>query len=227
MAFPADLPLDNPYNFYFTWFIWLPMVVRIIVLPYFLWRVGKAHGQKLSWIVKLIWELPGGKKMALAIGYGMILPPFLAFFVKIIGHFGWNSWSEVPGWAAALFLLFLVGFWIWDGSRIWSTVVTLRTIEASKTKIKLAKGAISTVQGVAHFLQGQADVDEESGKLTKGKAFLAKGLLKVGKKGVDKVVDKVEEKVEKAQVSMLISGFFFQMAPLILLLTLFLIDFYL
>ena len=223
--FPENLPFGGPYDFFFTYFVWLPLVLRGLLLPVPVFLVWRAHRRNLTWLIKLIWnDLPGGRKLTMALGYGLVLPIILGTAVRALGPFGWESWAETPPWAARLFLVGLVSFWLWDLSRIIPVISMLRVVRRTKKKVAIARWGIDKVQKVASFLKEHTEAGEDAGRLKKAEAFVFKRARNLGKIPVDKALEKVKDRLRSVQARMMLSGLFFHLAPALLLYALVALD---
>lgn len=78
------MPLTNPYRFYLNAFIYVPTIMRLLILPLPFILAARVHGGNMIWLGKLLWKMPKGKLMVIGIGWGFILPPVLAGVMKSI-----------------------------------------------------------------------------------------------------------------------------------------------
>ena len=109
---------DTPWAFYFEGYIWLPFLVRLLLLSGPVLIGTRRHGHHLRWFWKRLLEFPRGKPIALNIILGIAVPLVVGLTIRFsVPPFGsgWDKWSYSM---AVIFLIFLGVHFVWDLRRV-------------------------------------------------------------------------------------------------------------
>ena len=131
ISFP-NFPPDGPWDAYVSFVIWIPLILRIILLlnPF---RTAIAKlSPHAGWAFQQIRQLPvkGFGLLAANEILAMLFPPIIVLLVRLLfDPIGWQEWSELSNIGGALLLLFLF-FWIFfDIFRIGKIRRMLKAVE--------------------------------------------------------------------------------------------------
>lgn len=109
-----SFPPDGPWDAYVSIIIWIPLILRILLLVVpFRRAIGKL-APHTGWVFKQIRELPVKGFGLLAVNelLAMLFPPLIVLGIRLIfDPIGWQEWSEVTNLASVVLLLLLF-FWI-------------------------------------------------------------------------------------------------------------------
>jgi len=142
--FPDLLPFWGPYYFYFRVLIYIPLIVRVVVLVPIIKRILEENKQHFKWFMKIVWYTPGILKSISFVIPGLVIP----FLVGAVFHggkpFAWERWDQTPRLAAFLYLLGLAILWTWDYMKIRGVKAKLFEVEKALKEVVEHKGIIDT-----------------------------------------------------------------------------------
>ncbi len=127
----ADFPPSDVWDTY-IWFLFIPMLMRVIFLARPFLSVSKQLAPHGGWILKRLKEIP-------VRGFGLLaVNEILAFFLPILlvviyrlitDPLGWPSWDESNVWGL-VFLVIFIGTWmLFDFWRIFRVRRMLKAVE--------------------------------------------------------------------------------------------------
>ena len=107
-------PPAGPWDAYVLFILWLPFVIRLLILAKPMRQVINKLSPHAGWAVKQLRTLPV-KGMGLLVFneiFAFLMPPLLVLLLRMfIDPIGWQTWSEVTNTGGALLMLALF-FWI-------------------------------------------------------------------------------------------------------------------
>lgn len=135
MAEPISLPEfppEGPWSAYVLIIIWLPMLLRLLLLVLPFRKAIKKLAPHTGWAFKQLRTLPVRGFGILAVNeiLAFAIPPIFVLLLRfLLDPIGWQSWDEVPFIGLAVLILFL-GIWIiFDIFRILRVRKMLRAID--------------------------------------------------------------------------------------------------
>ena len=112
-ASPIQLPAfppAGPWDAYVLFILWLPFVIRLLILAKPMRQVINKLSPHAGWAVKQLRTLPV-KGMGLLVFneiFAFLMPPLLVLLLRMfIDPIGWQTWSEVTNTGGALLMLAL------------------------------------------------------------------------------------------------------------------------
>lgn len=109
-----DFPPAGPWDTYVLFILWLPFIIRMLVLAKPMRQVINKLSPHAGWAVKQLRTLPV-KGLGLLIFneiFAFMIPPLLVFGLRMfMDPIGWQSWSEVTNLGGTLLLMALF-FWV-------------------------------------------------------------------------------------------------------------------
>ena len=113
LQLPA-FPPAGPWDAYVLFILWLPFIIRVLLLAKPMRQVINKLSPHAGWAVKQLRTLPV-KGMGLLVFneiFAFLIPPMLVLGLRLfIDPIGWQSWSEVTNLGGTLLLMALF-FWI-------------------------------------------------------------------------------------------------------------------
>jgi len=226
---PISLPTIPPANIWdaYILFLFLPLIMRTILLAKPFLRVTKQLAPHGGWFLKRLNELPIKGLGILAFNeiLAFMLPMLIVLGFRMVGDpFGWSTWSNSP-WLGIIIILLFAGLWIFfDMIRILRIRRMLHAIE--KQNIERLKKAADVGFGMRKWLRKfskRKDIPEEEKESAAnriGKSSLkmwgqrmlfmrrltpaglatsvaAAAAIEIARKGADTISDKIDEKMQK------------------------------
>ena len=226
---PISLPTIPPSNIWdaYILFLFLPLIMRAILLAKPFLRVTKQLAPHGGWFLKRLNELPIKGLGILAFNeiLAFMLPMLIVLGFRMVGDpFGWSTWSNSP-WLGIIIILLFAGLWIFfDTIRILRIRRMLHAIE--KQNIERLKKAADVGLGMRKWLRKfskRKDIPEEekeSAASRIGKSSLkmwgqrmlfmrrltpaglatsvaAAAAIEIARKGADTISDKIDGKMQK------------------------------
>ena len=218
-----QIPPAGPWEFYISIVIWIPALLRLIMVTKPFMKVVKMLAPHRGWAIKQIKELPIKGMGILAINeiLALIIPPLLVLIVRLFADpIGWQTWSETSFLSITVLLLFLS---IWIFADFLRAMRTRRILIAiSKRDLQKMKNIADTALGIRGWLRRFSGKDKKKKEpstsiiaKTAGVTWIARMLklrklslsgLAVGaatgvaveaaKYGAEKLVDKMDEKMQ-------------------------------
>ena len=142
---PISLPTIPPANIWdaYILFLFLPLIMRAILLAKPFLRVTKQLTPHGGWFLKRLNELPIKGLGILAFNeiLAFMLPMLIVLGFRMVGDpFGWSTWSNSP-WLGIIIILLFAGLWIFfDTIRILRIRRMLHAIEKQNLE-RLKKAA--------------------------------------------------------------------------------------
>ena len=131
LQFP-EIPPAGPWESYVLVVIWLPMILRIILLIVPFRKAIAQLAPHSGWALKQVRELPVKGFGILAINeiLAFSIPPLLVFLFRMTSDpLGWQAWSEVSNTGYGFLLLFLFAWIFFDLLRISRVRRMMKAIE--------------------------------------------------------------------------------------------------
>lgn len=182
LQFP-EIPPAGPWESYVLVVIWLPMILRILLLIVPFRKAITQLAPHSGWALKQVRELPvkGFGILALNEILAFSIPPLLVFLVRMNSDpLGWQAWSEVSNTGYGFLMLFLFVWILFDLLRISRVRRMMKAIER-RDIAKLRKVADAGI-GVRKWLtkfsgKDQKTDDENNLSLKKTSKGIAKNSL--------------------------------------------------
>ncbi|MBS72944.1 MAG: hypothetical protein CMA91_01645 [Euryarchaeota archaeon] len=221
----AEIPPNDIWDLY-IWLLFIPGILRLMLLAGPFVRVSKQLSPHGGWIWKRLKELPVKGYTLLAVNeiLAFSLPILLAIGVRLlVDPLGWNSWEET-NWLG-FFLLLILGFlWVFvDTIRIIKVRTMLKTIEKQNIERlrKIADKGFKLREILRKFARKDSKEQEEEpvvksvaktslftwgAMALKARKLTPAGLLgsvatgaavELSRRGAGVVSDKIDEKMQK------------------------------
>tara|TARA_B100001142_G_C14273465_1_gene631854 strand:+ start:268 stop:1089 length:822 start_codon:yes stop_codon:yes gene_type:complete len=176
LQFP-EIPPAGPWEGYVLVVIWLPMILRLLLLVVPFRKAIAQLAPHSGWAFKQLRELPvkGFGILALNEILAFSIPPLLVFLVRMTSDpLGWQTWGEVSNTGYAFLMLFLLIWVFFDLLRISRVRRMMKAVE-KRDITKLRKVADAGL-GVRKWL------NKFSGKENKTEKENAQNVSETGKK---------------------------------------------
>ena len=158
-----DFPPAGPWDAYVSMVIWIPLILRIILLIVPFRNAIRKLAPHAGWAIKQVRELPvrGFGLLAANEILAILFPPLIVLLVRLLfDPIGWQNWGDVPNLGGAILLLLLF-FWIFfDIFRIGKIRRMLKAVE--KHDVNKLRKVADTGLSVRSWLQRFANKNDNT-----------------------------------------------------------------
>ncbi len=220
-----SFPPAGPWEAYITFIIWMPLLVRFLLLTKPFSAFIKKFAPHRKWAFQKLKELPIKGFTLLVINeiFAFLIPPLLVFILRLfLNPFGWQDWNEVT---LLGYILLIIGLTIWVIADVYRVLRIRRMVKAVlKHDINKLRKVADAGFGIRRWLRkvsgkeskateesSSTAIAKRSGKVWLGRIIAARkitpaGLLssvamsaaiEAGKVGAGKISDSIDAKLQK------------------------------
>ncbi|MBT61431.1 MAG: hypothetical protein CMA63_07780 [Euryarchaeota archaeon] len=162
LQFP-DIPPAGPWEAYVLVIIWLPLLLRILLLVVPFRKAIARLAPHSGWAIKQLRELPirGIGLLVLNEILAFMIPPFLVILIRLTSDpIGWQLWSDVSNTGYGFLMLFLLVWIFFDLLRI--SRVRRIMIAIEKHDVKKLRKVADTGIGIRKWLNKFSGKEQRS-----------------------------------------------------------------
>lgn len=217
---------DSPWGLYFRGLIWLPVLIRLVLLLGPAIKGYQIHGPHLRWLLERFRHIPRANRIAISFLIGLFLPIIIGLSRFIIEptleDFAPMKWDETATWQVMLYTIFFVVHTTFDFRRIYRT--RQLAVRILRYDIRRYRPVLDRAFRFGDWLSGTAAKGREAEKkqrVRRTTGFLAGGIVGGFNRATEWAMKRPVAYAERWMMTNVAKGIIFHLSPLLMLILFF------